>query len=67
MAGGRRSDPELKADLCAPHWQPRAGRIIVESKEEIARRLHRSTDCGDAAVLAHYEGPARTPVVLYEL
>ena len=44
-------DPELRADLCAPHWQPRSGKIVVESKEDIAKRLHRSTDCGDAVAL----------------
>jgi len=44
-------DPELRSDLCALHWEPRGGRIVVESKEDIAERLHRSTDCGDAVAL----------------
>lgn len=53
-------DPELLADLCAPRWSLRTTGILVESKEEIIKRLGRSPDCGDAVVMAHlkraYEG-----------
>lgn len=50
----------LKADLCAPRWKllpPTAnsrakGRIAVESKDEIKKRLGRSTDEGDAVQYA---------------
>lgn len=49
-------DRELIADLAAPHWFLRNGRISVESKEDIKKRLGRSTDCGDAVVLAWYYG-----------
>ena len=45
-------DNELLADLTAPKWTLRGGRIYVESKQEIIKRLHRSPDCGDAVVLA---------------
>ncbi len=45
-------DPELLADLCAPRWELRARGIQVEAKEDIVKRLGRSTDCGDAVVLA---------------
>jgi Terminase large subunit, T4likevirus-type, N-terminal len=45
-------DNRLKADLCAPTWRPTARGIQVESKEDIAKRLKRSTDDGDAVVYA---------------
>jgi len=47
-------DRELIADLAAPKWELRGGRIYIESKEDIRERLGRSTDCGDAVVLAFY-------------
>jgi len=47
-------DPELMADLCAPRWSLTAGGVLVESKEDIVKRLGRSPDCGDAVVLANY-------------
>lgn len=45
-------DNELKADLCAAHWMPRVNGIQVEDKDDIASRLGRSPDAGDAVVLA---------------
>ncbi len=45
-------DPRLKADLCAPRWRLTPRGIQVESKEEIAARLGRSPDRGDAAIYA---------------
>ena len=45
-------DSELLADLVAPRWKITTSGIQVESKEEIIKRLGRSPDCGDAAVLA---------------
>lgn len=45
-------DPQLRADLAAPHWEPTAQGIKIESKEDIAERLGRSTDHGDAVVMA---------------
>lgn len=47
-------DNELLADLVSPHWKMTASGIQVESKEDIKKRLHRSTDCGDAVVLANF-------------
>jgi hypothetical protein len=60
-------DRELLADLCAPKWSLTARGIQVESKEDIKKRLGRSTDCADAVVLAHYfvppvKPPAAAPV-----
>ncbi|MDD5523681.1 MAG: LAGLIDADG family homing endonuclease [Smithella sp.] len=45
-------DPELKADLCALRWKLTAGGILIESKEEVIKRIHRSPDKGDASILA---------------
>ena len=43
-------DEELFQDLIAPTWEPRNGKILVESKEDIKARLKRSPNKGDAAV-----------------
>lgn len=53
-------DDELTADLITPRFEAvSGGRINVESKDEIRKRLGRSTDQGDAVVQAlwveHYE------------
>lgn len=43
-------DKELIADLTTPKWFVRNGKIVIESKEEIKKRLGRSPNKGDAAV-----------------
>lgn len=43
-------DEELHRDLTTPKWLTRNGKIFVESKEEIQKRLRRSPDKGDACV-----------------
>lgn len=49
-------DDELIGDLTAPHWKvTSAGRIQIESKDEIRKRLGRSTDTGDPVVMAFHE------------
>jgi len=45
-------DPELKADLTAPRYSVAVGGLKVESKDDIRKRLGRSTDAGDAVALA---------------
>jgi hypothetical protein len=45
-------DPELLADLTAPTFEVRTGGIQIESKDDIRKRLGRSTNKGDAAVMA---------------
>jgi hypothetical protein len=45
-------DDELAADLTAPTFEVRTGGILVESKESIRKRLGRSTNKGDAVVMA---------------
>lgn len=49
-------DPLLAADLAAPTFEVKTGRILIEGKEEISKRLGRSPDRGDAVVMAWTEG-----------
>lgn len=57
-------DDRTVADLTEPRWfENRRGRIQVEPKDEIRKRLGRSPDDGDALVLAFYEPPAPGGVV----
>lgn len=44
-------DPELKADLCAPHWKLTAQGIQIEQKDEVKKRIGRSPDKGDTVIL----------------
>lgn len=51
-------DDELLGDLTAPGWRVTSGgKIKVEEKEKIKRRLGRSTDVGDAVVQAFWQEP----------
>lgn len=50
-------DPALMADLTAVSFEPTATGIDMESKEDVCERLGRSTDRGDATVMAWFEGP----------
>lgn len=45
-------DPKLLADLCAPIWKPQGKTIVVESREDIIKRIGRSPDRGTAVCLA---------------
>jgi hypothetical protein len=45
-------DRELLADLCAPRWRLTPRGIQVEAKEDLAKRIGRSPDKGDAVVYA---------------
>lgn len=48
-------DDQLTADLLAPRWEEvTGGKIKVEPKKEIRKRLERSTDCGDAVVQSYF-------------
>src|SRR3990167_2238201 len=51
------NDPELIADLAAPTFKLTPNGIKVESKEDVVTRLGRSTDKGDAVVMAWSAGP----------
>ena len=49
-------DPVLIGDLLAPKWRQMAGgKIQVESREDIIKRLGRSPDAGTAVVMAYAE------------
>ena len=48
-------DDLLTGDLAAPRWKMQSGGMIaVESKDDIKKRLHRSTDSGDAVMQAFW-------------
>ena len=49
-------DPVLMSDLTAPTFEPTPNGIRVEAKKEVCARLGRSTDRGDAVVMAWFEG-----------
>lgn len=49
-------DPELVADLTAPTFEIGPRGYKIESKEDVCDRLGRSTDKGDAVVMAWYDG-----------
>lgn len=47
-------DKELLGDLCAAKWSIKTGKIYIESKDEIIKRLGRSPDSADAVAIAFY-------------
>jgi hypothetical protein len=52
------ADDLLTGDLTAPKWRvTSSGKIVVESKDEIRKRIGRSTDAGDAVIQAFYLPP----------
>ena len=57
-------DPELVADLTAPTFEPTPQGIKVEKKEDVCDRLGRSTDSGDAVVMAWFEGERHASAAL---
>lgn len=46
----------LLADLTAPTYEPDSKQIVVESKKKVCERLGRSTDEGDAVIMAFSKG-----------
>lgn len=52
-------DEKMAADLSAPRWKTAAGgKIVIESKDDIRKRIGRSPDMGDAVTLACWLGGA---------
>lgn len=53
-------DPELRADLTAPTYDPKAleqrGVILIEPKANLRKRLGRSPGKGDAVIMCHAAG-----------
>jgi len=57
---------ELTGELTAPSWRATsAGRIQIESKEQMRSRLGRSTDHADAVIQAFWEPPPREREYLF--
>jgi hypothetical protein len=55
-------DDQLAADLTAPRWKiVRQGVIQIESKDDIRKRLGRSTDRGDAVVMSMWQSTMAGP------
>ena len=50
-------DAELRADLCAPKWSLKGNTVHVEPKDEVCKRLGRSTNKGDTVIMAWMHGP----------
>lgn len=50
-------DQRLVADLTAPTYKIMPNGIQCESKEDVCKRLGRSTDRGDAVMMCWYKGP----------
>lgn len=55
------NDEDLFADLVAPNWQTKRGKITVEGKEDFKKRLGRSPNKGDAVVYWNWARKKRTP------
>lgn len=51
------NDSRLLSDLTAPTYDTKNGKIRLEAKDELIKRLGRSTDHGDAVVICWYKGP----------
>lgn len=50
-------DDQLVGDLTAPRWRVgSSGKVEIESKDELKKRIGRSTDVGDAVVHAFWVG-----------
>lgn len=46
---------ELASDLSSPYWKEiPGGKIVIESKDDIRKRINRSPDLGDACILAFW-------------
>lgn len=45
-------DSELRADLCSARWKLTPSGVLIESKEDLIKRIGRSPDKGDAVIYA---------------
>jgi hypothetical protein len=57
-------DPELKADLCSIMFKLTQGGILVESKEEIKKRIGRSPDKSDSVIYCSINTPKLVKTVM---
>ena len=53
-------------ELAAPKYREVRGRIQIESKDELRKRIGRSTDNADALLLAFFEPPATSPPLVQQ-
>lgn len=51
-------DEQLAQDLISVGWEPRRERLLIESKDDIKKRIGRSTNRGDAVVMAWWQEQA---------
>lgn len=58
-------DPQLRAELQAPRFSVQGRRIKVESKEEVRKRLGRSTNRADAVIQAYWAAKLHMPIFLF--
>jgi hypothetical protein len=59
-------DDKLAGDLIAPRYKvTSSGRYQIEKKDEIKKRLGRSTDTGDGVIMAFYESPGQSIMDFY--
>jgi hypothetical protein len=58
-------DNDLRVELCAPRFSIRNGRILVESKDDIRKRIGRSTDQADAVIMAWWAAHKNVPLLLF--
>jgi hypothetical protein len=56
-------DQKLAIDLAAPRWRLMKQGIVVESKDDIKKRLGRSPDRGDAVILANISTAKRKMII----
>jgi hypothetical protein len=56
--------PRLLSDLAAPTFEMTPNGIKIEPKEDVCDRLGRSTDYGDAVVMAWFEGPRESSAAI---
>lgn len=55
-------DRQLLVDLCAPKWKLQGKNIIVESRDEIIKRIGRSPDWATAYILAWLRSPRASDI-----
>jgi hypothetical protein len=60
-------DDDLARDLVAYKWKPtQTGKVMIDSKDEVKKVLGRSTDTGDAVVLAFApDSPPYRPMIAF--
>ena len=51
---------DIRSDLCGPLWSLRGGKILIESKDDLIKRIGRSPDKGDALIYASVVTPKRS-------